>query len=696
MKAGRKKSLASVAITLTIIAMLILSQPAASLLVSLTGPDTSIVGKTVTFTAKIEIQSEAGEWSHIKDIRLNVEKDGQTDSVSIPVNLTPGAVVLENAPLANTNSTVANVTVNSTTNAVFGWGYGYGYVNNGYGYLGWGYGYGYGYGYGCYGYGYGYNVIGSPSNAVIAYDIAWKPNETGTYNFKLVVTVVDRNGKEVTFESDVHTINVYSKSVIAVAPQSTTVEVDKNVTVDIVIDKIPYGLSGYNITIKLSNSSVAEISSFKLPSWAWLNDSSTMPAGSVWIKAVDLNDSIRAGATNVTLASITLKGKEAGTTSIGISITQMDDDNGNPIEAIVQAGTLAVSPVPTPTPTPTPVLEVSPTSISKEITAGRSASVTITISNTGDAELKEVNLSASGGIANWISFSQNNIPSIAVDQSVPITVTISVPSGASAGTYSGVINVTSENGGSKDIPVSVKVKVPSPAPPSGGGGGAGGGGVVVAPAVPAHAEVTYSVALTVPANTERKVELPQAKAEATGVLAVSFKVPERMTLEVHVSKLKSLPAEVPEPPAKVYGILEITFRKYGTNIEVEPAGHIDFKVSKSWIAEKGYDPANVILMKYHEGWKELKTELTGEDENNYYYRAETGSFSVFAIAVKAVITPTPTPTVTPVTTPTVTPTVTPTPTPTPKPWWQIPGFEALLALIAIAAAGIALRRGRAR
>ncbi|AIY89568.1 PGF-CTERM sorting domain-containing protein [Geoglobus acetivorans] len=64
--------------------------------------------------------------------------------------------------------------------------------------------------------------------------------------------------------------------------------------------------------------------------------------------------------------------------------------------------------------------------------------------------------------------------------------------------------------------------------------------------------------------------------------------------------------------------------------------------------------------------------------------------------------PTPTPVSTPVKTvtpaPTPTKTVTPTPTPevtpTKKPWWRIPGFEAVFALIAIATVGVMLRRGR--
>ncbi len=326
---------------------------------------------------------------------------------------------------------------------------------------------------------------------------------------------------------------------------------------------------------------------------------------------------------------------------------------------------------------------VSPTSISKTITRGSSASVRLIISNTGNYELRELRLSASGNIAGWISFSQNYISSIPAGESKAVTVRMSVPNGAGTGTHTGKITLTSENGGSKEIPVSINVRAVVT------GGGGGGGYVAPPPAQPArptHVKAAYSEALTVPANVETKIELPPAKAKATGVLAVVIKVPEKMMLEVQVSKLKSLPSGVPKPPAKdVYEMLDIAFSKYGTGIKVEPSGYIEFKVSKSWIEKKSYDPAEIVLMEYHKGWEELKTEMTGEDMNYYYYKAEAGSFSIFAIAVKAVtpvVTPTPISTTTPVTAPTVTPTV--TPTPTPKPWWRIPGFETALAIAALA------------
>ena len=570
----RKKNLASVAITLLIIAMLILSQPVASLLVAIENlPGESFVGKPIKFTARITIQS--GEWVNIKEIRLNVTKDGKVDSISIPVKLTPGATVISNEDLPNTNSTLINVTVNETTNAVFGYGYGYGYISSyGYGYLGWGYGYGYGYRYGYYpGYGYGYYAIGAPP-AYIAYDIEWKPNETGKYSFELTVIVEDRSGNEVSFSTSADI--TISKPLVYVKPSSKTINVGDTATFDIILNKTLYGLSGYNITVKLSNPSAAEITSISLPSWAKLEEHTSLPASAVIVKVTELDDLINGTVENLKLFSITLKGKSAGTTDIIVQINQMDDDDGDPIHANVQKAVLTVKSV-----------------------------------------------------------------------------------------------------------------APAPRPVGGGGGGA----VIVAP--PPGVIATYSEVRTVPANTPVKITLPVEKAEETGIVAITIKLPERMTIQVRVSKLVTLPSGVPAPAvAAVFAYLDISFIDYSTGEEVEPAGYIEFKVPKSWIAENGYDPSNVVLMKYHNGWKELKTEMTGEDENYYYYKAETGSFSIFAIAVKAAAVPTTVTTPVVTITPTVTTPVVVTTTPTPAPGVSAELIAGIVIAVVIVAAIIAyaLRR----
>ena len=106
----------------------------------------------------------------------------------------------------------------------------------------------------------------------------------------------------------------------------------------------PEGLSGYNITVRLSNGSVAEIISVEFPAWATLHDNSTIPADSVWLKAADLNKQIESNARDVILATLTIRGDEIGNTEIIADINIMEDDDGNPIYPSVKNGNFIVGP----------------------------------------------------------------------------------------------------------------------------------------------------------------------------------------------------------------------------------------------------------------------------------------------------------------------------------------------------------------
>jgi parallel beta-helix repeat protein len=134
---------------------------------------------------------------------------------------------------------------------------------------------------------------------------------------------------------------------VSITPQTQQIHVGNTSTVNITINKVPDGLSGYNLTVSLSNASVAEILSVSPPSWAPLNDNSTLPADVVWIKGVDLSDQVQSGATDINLGTLTLRGDRKGTTDIVIAVTKMDDDSGYPINPCTETGYLTVGDVPT-------------------------------------------------------------------------------------------------------------------------------------------------------------------------------------------------------------------------------------------------------------------------------------------------------------------------------------------------------------
>ncbi len=59
---------------------------------------------------------------------------------------------------------------------------------------------------------------------------------------------------------------------------------------------------------------------------------------------------------------------------------------------------------------------------------------------------------------------------------------------------------------------------------------------------------------------------------------------------------------------------------------------IGFRVSRSWIEEKGVDKNTIRLLHYSSGeWEELETSLVDEDEEYLHFEAKTSGFSPFAI-----------------------------------------------------------------
>ena len=113
-------------------------------------------------------------------------------------------------------------------------------------------------------------------------------------------------------------------------------------TIDIFLNETPDGLSGYNLTVSLSDPDIAEIVSVSFPSWATIHTNSTLPADLVWIKTADLMDQVGIGATTINLAAVTLRGDAQGNTDIIATVTKMDDDSGYPINPTTDAGYLNV------------------------------------------------------------------------------------------------------------------------------------------------------------------------------------------------------------------------------------------------------------------------------------------------------------------------------------------------------------------
>ncbi|WP_410510224.1 PKD domain-containing protein [Methanosarcina hadiensis] len=132
-------------------------------------------------------------------------------------------------------------------------------------------------------------------------------------------------------------------NVISFNPQTVEVDPVSSQNVQIIMDQVPDGLSGFNITISILDPEIAEITAVSFPSWNTMPESSTIPSSSVWIKALDPLKKVNSGDTNVLLGTITVTGKKAGSTNLDIPTTRISADGGSLITPVVNTGTVRVS-----------------------------------------------------------------------------------------------------------------------------------------------------------------------------------------------------------------------------------------------------------------------------------------------------------------------------------------------------------------
>jgi PKD repeat protein len=111
----------------------------------------------------------------------------------------------------------------------------------------------------------------------------------------------------------------------------------------VILDEAPAGLSSYNITVTLTDPAVGEITSAEFPAWATENEMSTIPADSVTIQGLDFNEQVQEGATNISLATLTIRADAAGTTPVIITINGMYDEIGGIMSPAIQDGSFTVT-----------------------------------------------------------------------------------------------------------------------------------------------------------------------------------------------------------------------------------------------------------------------------------------------------------------------------------------------------------------
>ncbi|AFD00398.1 PKD repeat-containing protein [Methanocella conradii HZ254] len=137
-------------------------------------------------------------------------------------------------------------------------------------------------------------------------------------------------------------LEYYNPANVSMLPVSTASAVGNTTEVKIVLDNARSGLAGYSLNVSLVNSSVGEIVGVSYPSWALLNNTTALPGDSVRISGVDLEGQVGPGASNITLATLTVRGDVPGWTSVLIDGAHLDDDNGSAVECAPLDGGLTV------------------------------------------------------------------------------------------------------------------------------------------------------------------------------------------------------------------------------------------------------------------------------------------------------------------------------------------------------------------
>lgn len=185
-------------------------------------------------------------------------------------------------------------------------------------------------------------------------------NPVHTYNtsgnFSVNLTVADDTGASDNLEIPGY-INVSEAPPVIVpvlffTPQNASVNAGDTVEYALILNTAPDGLAGYTLNVDSGVEGVAEIVNVSYPDWAMPTNTSALPDMIVEIKAGDMMDNITAGATNVSLANITVRGVMEGQANLSVEVVRMTADGGGPIMPDMMTASLNVTPIAPPSPLP--------------------------------------------------------------------------------------------------------------------------------------------------------------------------------------------------------------------------------------------------------------------------------------------------------------------------------------------------------
>ncbi|WP_049929239.1 hypothetical protein [Halopiger goleimassiliensis] len=132
----------------------------------------------------------------------------------------------------------------------------------------------------------------------------------------------------------------------AVVVADESVAVDDTQRHRVALTDAPEGLAGFELTLEVDGE-VATVADAAYPDHFGPTTDPVVTADerSITVEAVDLDDEITTGETDVTLAWIDVTGVAAGETELRVTASQVDADDGSPVDPTVDPGTLTVGTV---------------------------------------------------------------------------------------------------------------------------------------------------------------------------------------------------------------------------------------------------------------------------------------------------------------------------------------------------------------
>lgn len=88
------------------------------------------------------------------------------------------------------------------------------------------------------------------------------------------------------------------------------------------------GISGYNLTIKIQDLSIASTNGISYPDWMMLPVTSDINQSEIFVKGIDLGQAIQPGDDPISLFTLNLTGNNQGSTIITVIPQIVDDDRG--------------------------------------------------------------------------------------------------------------------------------------------------------------------------------------------------------------------------------------------------------------------------------------------------------------------------------------------------------------------------------